>query len=380
MATTAAQLAAYAYAEGENPEDAFSWWLSPCGGTDLVPEEIKRAFDILSTVTEGVSSFKTPKNIKKGSGKKGDAGNPTDRSKPKAGTGTGPNGTGNGVTKKKKCRVPKTKSTTRIGPAQNTLREQSCVSDKTEKSEMIVTSIMYGAQKTQVAKPCSESWTQACFHYSSAISRNPSWSTLTCPPAAGATAYERPRPAVKTWYNEHRGDGWKLDTNRVQAACDADEYPPAYLLDDTSPAFINSGKNAQGQAIRFLPDGENRRAGQMWKGACFVPHVASLPDDDVRNGVNGAANTKKSVVAVNGLLKRTYAEIDVNVRPEFTISSWGHQGSAPPDDGISLNPCWPSGIAAGDPGFALLSFDPWYNGKPHRYDYTKDYVKGSNRS
>lgn len=70
MATTAAQMAAYAYPEEEDPEGAFSWWLSPCGGTNLVPDDIKRAFDILSTVADGVSSFSKPKNIPKGSGRK----------------------------------------------------------------------------------------------------------------------------------------------------------------------------------------------------------------------------------------------------------------------------------------------------------------------
>jgi len=74
MATTAAQMAAYLYPEEEDPEGAFSWWLSPCGGTDLVPEDIKTLFDTLSTVADGVSSFKKPKNLNKGSGKKGDDG------------------------------------------------------------------------------------------------------------------------------------------------------------------------------------------------------------------------------------------------------------------------------------------------------------------
>ncbi|EHK96459.1 putative Killer toxin subunits alpha/beta [Glarea lozoyensis 74030] len=92
MATTAAQMAAYAYPEEEDPEGAFSWWLSPCGGTNLVPEELKKAFNILSTVAGGVSNFKVPKNVPKGSGKKGDEANPTDRAKPKpSGSGSGKN-------------------------------------------------------------------------------------------------------------------------------------------------------------------------------------------------------------------------------------------------------------------------------------------------
>lgn len=74
MATTAAQMAAYLYPDEEDPEGAFSWWLSPCGGTQLVPDEIKQIFNTLSQVADGVSSFQKPRNINKGSGKKGDNG------------------------------------------------------------------------------------------------------------------------------------------------------------------------------------------------------------------------------------------------------------------------------------------------------------------
>jgi len=37
MAVTAAQMASCLYSEEEDPEGAFFWWLSPCGGADLVP-------------------------------------------------------------------------------------------------------------------------------------------------------------------------------------------------------------------------------------------------------------------------------------------------------------------------------------------------------
>ncbi|KAH7117542.1 glycoside hydrolase superfamily [Dendryphion nanum] len=84
MATTAAQMAAYLYPNEEISEGAFSWWLSPCGGTNLVPDDIKKAFGILSQVANGESSFKPPKKLKKGSGKKGDDANPRDRSIPRS--------------------------------------------------------------------------------------------------------------------------------------------------------------------------------------------------------------------------------------------------------------------------------------------------------
>lgn len=40
MIITAAQMASYIYSEDQDPAGAFEWWLNPCGGTDLVPEEI----------------------------------------------------------------------------------------------------------------------------------------------------------------------------------------------------------------------------------------------------------------------------------------------------------------------------------------------------
>jgi hypothetical protein len=187
-ATTAAQVVAYAYPEGENPVGAFEWWLSPCGGSDLVPAELKRVFDILSAVAGGVSSFVEPKNIKKHSGKKGDAANPTDRAKPKAGTGTGPNGTGKpGATRVRKCNVPPSKSSIILGGAKNTLRLQSCVaahppgSSSTSKEDYVIKSLTFGPQPTTIAKVCSKQNSQACFHYSTAIVDNPAWEVLKCP-------------------------------------------------------------------------------------------------------------------------------------------------------------------------------------------------------
>jgi hypothetical protein len=105
MLATAAEMASYIYPANEDPAGAFSWWLSPCGGTDLVPDEIKKVFDILNSLPDGVSSFRVPKNIPKGSGRKGDSGNPHDQSTPRA-PGQIPGG---GF--KPKCRVPVSKQT-----------------------------------------------------------------------------------------------------------------------------------------------------------------------------------------------------------------------------------------------------------------------------
>ena len=64
MAMTAAQMASCIYPDGEDPAGAFNWCLTPCGGeSNLVPDDIKKAFEILNAVTDGVSGFKPPKKI-----------------------------------------------------------------------------------------------------------------------------------------------------------------------------------------------------------------------------------------------------------------------------------------------------------------------------
>ncbi|KAF2634807.1 hypothetical protein P280DRAFT_212410 [Massarina eburnea CBS 473.64] len=71
----AANLVKYAYDASQAPADAFDFWLSPCGGSDYVPQQLKDAFDLLQQAGD-VIDFEPPKKIKKASGKKGDSANP----------------------------------------------------------------------------------------------------------------------------------------------------------------------------------------------------------------------------------------------------------------------------------------------------------------
>ncbi|KAF2972656.1 hypothetical protein GQX73_g874 [Xylaria multiplex] len=355
MAATAAQVASYVYPEEEDPEGAFSWWLSPCGGTAFVPDELKKIFDVLSGVPTGRTSFKTPKKIRKGSGRKGDNGNPTDRSRPRPGSGTGPNGSG-GVSKKKRCRIPAGQSTTRLGRFKNTLRKQDCVSSTTRKVDLVITSLEYAASATPMAvvKTCSQAFSQACFHYSSAIRVNPSWATLTCDEEAATTAHRLNGAATAGWSLQHNGAGWLDAANRREPRCQRDEYPPAYLLYRRHPAFVNSGRDRTGQLVRWLPASENGRAGQMWKGACFAPPLMDMSDSNFekahRKGSKIQSKVDKGVTAF--MVRAT-----VDARPEFSWGSWGHANNPPRDYGLWDNTCLPA-KAANDPGFVLLTYDP----------------------
>ncbi|EZF93084.1 hypothetical protein H113_06103 [Trichophyton rubrum MR1459] len=340
---TAAQLASYVYSETEDPAGAFEWWLSPCGGSDLVPDDLKKAFDILSGVAEGISSFRKPKNIGRGSGKKGDEGNPRTPTQPRPKAPTKPKPTG---PKKKRCYIPP-------------IVRKRCAS----------------------AEPRIQS---ECSHVSpaehSAIRVNPHWATLTCPPEAAVTANDRKEgSAVAAWSSQHSGAGWQDGANRAQTKCQRDEYPPAYFLGPNDPARTNSGLNAQGQLIRWLPGRENGGGGQIWSGACFIGPVKALSDQEFRRKVERASGVNRRVLRA-GDLTQTMALVDIPTRPEFSFTSWGHSANPPYRDGLEANPCWPSGIAALDPGFTLLTFDPFYNGQSPPYDYKAPYVKGSNGS
>jgi hypothetical protein len=49
----------------------------------------------------------------------------------------------------------------------------------------------------------------------------------------------------------------------------------------------------------------------------------------------------------------------------FEIKHWEHTTAISlADDGLSENRCWPSTLAPNDPGFALLTDDPWYLNHP----------------
>ncbi|KHO00990.1 glycoside hydrolase family 18 protein [Metarhizium album ARSEF 1941] len=398
MATTAAQMAAYIYPEEEDPAGAFKWWLSPCGGeSDLVPDDIKQAFDILSTVSDGVTGFRPPKKIKKGSGKKNDDGNPTNQDKPRAlkrpavnsGGNTGGGGSGNSNNKKQKttCKIRKGYSTRRIGGYGNTVQFRSCVQDKTVTDNLVIESVHYdtNAKALGVTKECPKEFTQACYHYSSAIRVSPQWATITCPPEAGKPRWRKNAKATNAWAAQHDGKGWKDEAHRAETKCDKDEYPPAYFLNEQDDAWKWAGKPAgNGQLVRWVPWKENQDAGQLWKGACFEGPVRSISDTDLVRRVRNAPAQKQSAVT-NGQETVTYAEVTVAHRPEWGMK-FAHAANPLPNDGLDENPCWPSKIAPRDPGFALLTFDPYYTsiyGKDqakskHPYAYDQPYNPPTN--
>jgi hypothetical protein len=63
-------------------------------------------------------------------------------------------------------------------------------------------------------------------------------------------------------------------------------------------------------------------------------------------------------------------------QPVFEITDWGGLSKDPADpDGLKKNPCWPSMIVPDDPGFALLTDDPYYQLNPRAAATVTDYAK-----
>ena len=275
------------------------------------------------------------------------------------------------------CKVPASQSTTIMGPAKNTVRLQSCVaaagdSSTTTKSDYVITSLQFGATPTTVAKPCERKHSQACFHYSSAIARNPQWEVLPCVHGHVKNP-ENNRPGTEAWEKEHHKSWRDLAVARAGDKCNIDEYPPRYLLSNADPEMVNAGMPG-GQLMRYLPWQKNQGADQMWKSACFVPHIAGLTSGRLLAKWNTSPVSKRHAEVGNGIIS-VKTEVSVNVKPYFKISHFEHSANPPFDHGLWDNKCWPQQQTPNDPGFALFSWDQWYADNPGvvRPDYSVKY-------
>lgn len=166
------------------------------------------------------------------------------------------------------------------------VRSIECNNGKTTTHEIEITSIQWDAKPTAVpvTATCNDNAGQACHHYQSAIHVNPEWKKLTCPDkgAAKAKAREKKSGAVNKFYadvsKEWKDEQWreqkdlpKSDPSRKSSGCQADEFPPYYLLSDSDTAWTQGGKSTKGQLIRYIPYKENTAGGELWKGKCFYP-------------------------------------------------------------------------------------------------------------
>ncbi|KAK4508202.1 hypothetical protein PRZ48_001940 [Zasmidium cellare] len=268
--------------------------------------------------------------------------------------------------------------------------------------------------KHTMASMCDwAAWPDACAHYYSAIHDNggdSGKSRFTC--ADDNTSRDDQR-YVKDWKKQHN-EVWRAFENpdyvfpgkaqkheKKDLNCQADEWPPAYFV---PKAEVN--RPEWGQRIRFLPREENGGAASLWRAFCAnndggkgngqrvkvgnddpngdAPKSPENPDsapinknllegkkiprpDEKREGKDG------TVTEVYKMLTFTRAVFEI----QFNF------GDKPPskqnDWYLKENPCWPEDIAPDDPGFVLLTNDPYYNHHPEAKATIASYAEPPSR-
>ena len=108
-----------------------------------------------------------------------------------------------------------------------------------------------------------QAYPQACAHYYSAINEGKMPAEFTCIASNGG----RKGTATDDWTAQHKNEKWQGFTrsarnrhgNLKDPNCQADEYPPAY--------FVNDDRTSQ--LIRWIPHFDNNGAAQkLWTGFC----------------------------------------------------------------------------------------------------------------
>ncbi|GKT82294.1 glycoside hydrolase family 18 protein [Colletotrichum tofieldiae] len=173
MTIDAALTLKHAYDDDEDSAGAFDFWLSACPNHDLVPNDLRKVYGIVSDVSGVITGWRAPKNIPKGSGKKGDKANPTNRPKPTA-------------------RPTETGTNCKRQAAGN-----NCPVDVTCTRITISNPVVKTLTKTCTASK----YTQACYHYYSVMQEYRFGLALRCT-NSNARA-ENLRFATNSWKSQH---------------------------------------------------------------------------------------------------------------------------------------------------------------------------------
>ena len=181
-------------------------------------------------------------------------------------------------------------------------------------------------------------YSQPCLHYRSVARRLPGYDRLTCFTSSPAV---QARPWVNSWSNQHVL-GWRQAVNPLPlGGCQADEWPPVYFW---------QGNPAQ-QWIRYAPGTENRDAGQLWNRLCpkiAERHTVNAPQAEWITNKRPEARLETVTVPCSVVWTRSTISMHFDRVPAGLV-----------DDGLPENPCYLPRLVD-DPGFALLTDDPWY--------------------
>ncbi|CAK1366362.1 unnamed protein product [Cercospora beticola] len=190
-------------------------------------------------------------------------------------------------------------------------------------------------------------------------------------------------------------------TTKEKPNCQADEWPPAYFLPSDDQ---ERQKKEWGQYIRWLPGSENQGVPSIWVSFCDQEDGGDyngqrvrkrqtlkgkkLEDDDSYNQVSLNSRlldlktpVTRKVKGSDGTVTEYSTWKDVPfTRALYEIAfDWtGVDKPAPENDwNLKQNPCWPKDIAPLDPGYAILTDDPWYKTAAMPNEYKKSVTEGS---
>ncbi|CAI4210329.1 unnamed protein product [Parascedosporium putredinis] len=143
----------------------------------------------------------------------------------------------------------------------------------------------------------------------------------------------------------------------------------------------NKGKKAQ--RVRLIPQSDNGPAGTIWKGFCDLTGEYGPMTKTKVNGAN------KVIENVDLYLRARPADVNQNLGADKTMTetttSYVKTGRAVfslqfedqkfklPNDGLDDNPCLPDIVRGTDPGWALLTYDEYYDRNPDLQQYTALY-------
>ncbi|KAL3472712.1 hypothetical protein BJX99DRAFT_262030 [Aspergillus californicus] len=208
---------------------------------------------------------------------------------------------------------------------------------KNQKTIYVPSHVTTKTYSTEVRWCDGAKYPQACYHYSSVAQ----YSTWQKPTSAAAGGKDPVRPLA---YVNPNG-------KRVKPNCQRDEWPPAHFQQGHPEGYIH-----------LLPGSQNGGVANSglggWKGFCKYP-----PEKQVKVE-GGPIQVVGDIIYVTSI---TSSITTINVM-DYSFFNMG----APQADEWLLtdNPCYPSTLTQ-DPGFALLTWDPYYGGVPPRLPYSE---------
>lgn len=188
---------------------------------------------------------------------------------------------------------------------------------------------------------------QACYNYASIIDRRRDLQYLTCPPLRALRA---PRPRVDLYDDQHHTDwssGWMRAGPNLE--CQRDEYPGASVWQARDDSVW----------IRLIPQADNGAAAWLFAGCPQEEQSRLVSKRSVSSEIDGCRTYD--------VWQETFQMLETVI--DIRFKNMGNMGR---DWGLWDNVCWPEQLVTDDPGYALLTDDPWYT--PSRKTHIKKYA------